>query len=85
MDHADFLIDGHSKRRLTVIMDGNPLNCDCQIIAFKTFRLKGINFEYSNLTCQQPPGLAKADFASCKTINYYLQILVLFISFDSFV
>jgi hypothetical protein len=66
MDLADHIIDGAENRFLTIIMDGNPLNCDCNILAFKTFNLKGVNFEYKNLTCQQPQWLVNVDFHSCK-------------------
>lgn len=69
MKLADVIITDAHKRILNIILDENPLNCDCHILAFKTFRLKGINFQFSNLSCAEPTWLAGLQFRSGNCIT----------------
>lgn len=63
MDFAELLLDPLENKNVVVMLDGNPLHCDCHAIAFKKFAVKSYHLQYSDLRCASPENLRERKFA----------------------
>ncbi|OXA46761.1 Protein toll [Folsomia candida] len=63
MDFADLLLDPLENKNVVVLLDGNPIDCDCHAISFKKFSVKSYHLQYSDLRCASPPTLEGRKFS----------------------
>ncbi len=72
MDFAELLLDPLENKNVVVLLDGNPLHCDCHAIAFKKFSVKSYHLQYSDLRCASPEHLKGQKFSDS---TYLLQFM----------
>jgi hypothetical protein len=69
MDFAELLLEPLENKNVVVLLDGNPLHCDCQAIAFKKFAVKSYHLQYSELICASPENLKGKKFGESGLIK----------------
>jgi hypothetical protein len=62
MDFAELLLEPLENKNIVVLLDGNPLHCDCHAISFKKFNVKSYKLHYADLRCATPESLSGQKF-----------------------
>ncbi|ODN03681.1 Protein toll, partial [Orchesella cincta] len=57
MDFADVLLETAENKHVAVMLDGNPIHCDCHALAFKKFSMPAYLLQHNDLRCHTPPYL----------------------------
>lgn len=57
MDFAEVLLEPAENRHVAVMLDGNPIHCDCHALAFKKFSMSSYLLQYTDLRCHTPTHL----------------------------
>lgn len=66
MDFAEVILEPTENRHVAVMLDGNPIHCDCHALAFKKFQMPSYLLQYTDLRCHTPPHLHGMKFREGK-------------------